>query len=109
MKITALILLIVGLGIGGFGAYGYFLSGDYDQCRRADAAAEEKLNAARAAHGTSEEAALIKEARMEADSQEFWCRNAKRTEQWTALTGLGGVVAIVIAGGVLGFARKPGN
>jgi hypothetical protein len=107
MKIIGVILLVVGIGLSALGGYGYFFSDDYEQCRRASSMAEEKLNEARAAQGTSREAALIKEARMEVDSQEFFCRNAKRTEQGTMLAGLGGLAAIIVSIVVLVIRRKP--
>ncbi len=106
MKMIAFILLLVGIGLTLVGGYGYCFSGDYEQCRRAISMAEEKLSEARAAQGTSRESALMDEVRMENDSQEFWCRNAKRTEQWTLLAGLGGLAAILISGVLLGISRK---
>ncbi len=109
MKLTAIILLIVGLAIGTFGGYVYLFSGDYEECSRAKAMAEEKLSAARAARGAETEAALIREARIENDSQEFWCRNAARTEQWSLLSGLGGLAAIIVSGSMLIIARKRAN
>jgi hypothetical protein len=108
MKIIAVILLIIGIGLSALGGYGYFFSDDYEQCRRSSLMAEEKLNEARAAQGTSREAALIKDARIEVDSQEFNCRNAKRTEQWTMLVGLGGLAAIIVSLVVLVIRRKSG-
>lgn len=108
MKIIAVILLVVGIGLSALGGYGYFFSDDYEQCRRADSIAEQKLNEARAAQGTTREAALIKEARMEADSQEFHCRNARRTERWTMFVGLGGIAAIIVSVVLLVIRRKPG-
>jgi hypothetical protein len=108
MKIIAVILLVVGIGLSALGGYGYFFSDDFEQCRRASLTAEEKLNEARAAQGTSREAALIKEARMEVDSQEFFCRNAKRTEQWTMLVGLGGFAAVIVSLVLLVIRRKSG-
>ena len=106
MKIGAVILLAIGLAIGTLGSYGYLFSGDYEQCRRAEAVAEERLKAASAAQGTAAEAELIKDARIETDSQEFWCRNAKQTEQASLLTGLGGIAAMVVSGATLIVARR---
>ena len=105
MKIIAVILLVLGLGLSALGA-GFFFSGDYEDCRRATSMAEEKLNEARAAQGTSREAALIKEARMEVDSQEFSCRNAKRSQQSAMLSGAGGLTAIIVSVVLLGVSRK---
>ena len=106
MKIIAVILLVIGIGLSVTGGYGYFFSGDYEQCRKASSMAEDKLSEAHAAQGTSKEAALIKEARIEVDSEEFNCRNARRTEQWTMLVGLGGLAAIIISVVLLGVSRK---
>ena len=108
MKIIAVILLVIGIGLSALGGFGYFFSGDYEQCRTATSMAEEKLSEARAAQGTPKEAELIKEARMETDSQEFFCRNARRTEQQTMLVGLGGLTAIIISVVLLRTSRKPG-
>ena len=106
MKIIAVILLFVGIGLSVTGGYGYFFSEDYEQCQRAGSVAEAKLKEARAAQGTSAEAALIKEARMETDSQEFYCRNAKWTQQWTMLAGLSGLAAIFVSVVLLVISRK---
>jgi hypothetical protein len=96
MKIIAVILLVVGVGLGVLAA-GFFFSEDHEQCRRSISMAEEKLNEARAAQGTPREAALMEEARIEVDSQEFACRNARRTQQSALLAGLGGLAAIIVS------------
>ena len=108
MKIIAVILLIAGLGGSALGGYGYFFSADYEVCQRYNAAAEEKLNEARAAQGTPGEAALIEEARLEVDSAARACRNAKGTQQWTMLVGLGGLTAIIVSVVLLVIPRKRG-
>jgi hypothetical protein len=97
MRIIAVILLIVGLGLSAIGGYGYFFSADYERCARYNAAAEEKLKEARAAQGTPREAATMEEARLEVDSATRACRDARGTAQWTMLVGLGGVAAIIIS------------
>jgi hypothetical protein len=105
MKIIAVIVLVLGIGLTALGA-GFFFSADYEDCKRATAMAEEKLNEARAAEGTPREAELIKEARLEVDSQEFSCRNAKRTQQSALLAGPGGLAAIVVSVVLLVISRK---
>ena len=105
MKIVAVILLILGIGLTVLGA-GYLFSSDGEVCQRYDAAAKEKLAEAQAAQGTPKEKALMEEARMEVDSAERACRNARSTRQTGLLTGPGGLVAIVVAGVLLVFSRK---
>ena len=105
MKIIAVILLVLGLGLSALGA-GFFFSADYEDCQRATAIAQEKLTEARAAEGTPREAELIKEARLEVDSQEYSCRNAKRTQQSAMLAGPGGFAAIIASAVLLVFSRK---
>jgi len=105
MKIVAVILLVLGLGLSVLGA-GFFFSADYEHCKRATAMAEEKLKEARAAEGTPREAALIEEARLEVDSQEFSCRNARRTQQSAMLAGPGGIIAIIVSALLLVVSRK---
>ena len=49
MKIGAVILLVLGIGLSAVGAYGYFLSSDYVRCTTQSSIAKEKLNEASAA------------------------------------------------------------
>jgi hypothetical protein len=109
MKIIAVILLIVGIGLSAVGTYGFFFSADYEDCQRATSMAEEKLNEARAAQGTSREAALTEEARIEVDSEERLCRNARWTWQSALLLGLGGLTAIIVSVLLLVISRKRGK
>ena len=106
MKIIAIILLVAGIGLSAVGAYGYFFSEDYELCKRNSSIAEQRLNEARAAQGTPREAALLEEARLEVDSAEWACRNARRTQQWTMLVGLGGIAAIIVSVALLVISRK---
>lgn len=96
MKLIAVIVLVLGIGLTVLGA-GFLLSSDNDVCQSYNRTAEEKLKEADAAHGTSREAELIKEARMEIDSAERACRNAKRTQQSAMLAGPGGLAAIGVS------------
>jgi len=93
MKIIAVIVLVLGIGLSVLGA-GFLLSSDNEVCQSYNRAAEEKLREADAAHGTPREAELIEEARMEVDSAERACRNAKRTQQSAMVAGPGGLAAI---------------
>ncbi|GEM_PF-5322961 len=106
MKISVVILLIVGLILSAFAGYGYFFSEDEAQCQIATSRAAEKLKEANAALGTVGEPDLLEEARMEVNSQEFWCRNLKRTQQQAMLVGLGGIIAFVGGLVLLLAARK---
>ncbi len=105
MKIIAVIVLVLGIGLTALGA-GFVFSADYENCQRDTAMAEQKLNEARAAEGTPREAELIKEARLEVDSQEFSCRNAKRTQRSAMLAGLGGLTSIIVSVVLLVVSRK---
>jgi Flp pilus assembly protein TadB len=106
MKIIAVILLVLGIGLCAVGAYGYLFSSDYEQCQRQSALAAEKLKEARAAQGTPREAALIEEARLEVDSEQQLCRYWRQTQQSALLFGLGGVVAIIVSVLLLVISRK---
>ena len=105
MKIIAAILLVVGIGLGVLSA-GYFFSEDSELCQRSNSLAEQKLNEARAAQGTSRGAALMQEARLEVDSAEWACRNARRTQQSALFSGLGGLTAIIVSVVLLVISRK---
>jgi hypothetical protein len=105
MKIIAVIVLVLGIGLSVLGA-GFLLSSDNEVCQSYNRAAEEKLKEAEAARGTPSEGELIKEARMEVDSAERACRNATRTQQSAMLAGPGGLAAIVVSVGLLIFSRK---
>ena len=106
MKIIAVILLVLGIGLCAVGAYEYFFSADYEQCQRQSTTAAEKLNEARAAQGTPRETALTKEARLEVDSEERLCRYWKQTQQSALLLGLGGCGAIIVSVLLLVVSRK---
>ncbi|MCM3905373.1 MAG: hypothetical protein ND866_27060 [Pyrinomonadaceae bacterium] len=105
MKIIAVIVLILGIGLTVLGA-GYFFSSDGELCQRYDAAAKEKLAQAEAAQGTPREAKLMEEARLEVDSAERACRNARSTRQSALLATPGGIIAIVSSGVLLVFSRR---
>ena len=44
MKIIAVILLVVGIGLSALGAYGYFFSGDQERCQSLRSEALELFN-----------------------------------------------------------------
>lgn len=106
MKIIAVILLVLGIGLSAVGAYGYLFSSDYEECQRQSSIAAEKLNEARAAQGTPREAALTEEARLEVDSEERLCRYWRQTQQSALLLGLGGFTAIIVSILLLVISRK---
>jgi hypothetical protein len=105
MKIIAVILLVLGIGLSVLGA-GFLFSSDYERCQRLNSDAEQRLSEARAAQGTPSEAELMEDARLEVDSAERACRNAKRTQQSAMLTGPGGLVAIIASAVLLFVSRK---
>jgi len=94
MKIIAVILLVPGIGLGVLAA-GLFFSPGSEVCQRYNSAAAEKLKEADAAQGAPREAAAIEEARLEVDSAERTCRNARDTRQSSMLAGPGGLAAII--------------
>ena len=105
MKIIAVIVLVLGIGLSALGA-GFLLSSDDEVCQSYNRAAEEKLKEAESAQGTPREAELIEEARLEVDSAERACRNAKRTQQSAMLAGPGGLTAILVSIVLLVRSRK---
>ena len=105
MKIMAVILLVLGIGLTALGA-GLFFSADYENCKRDTATAEKKLNEARAAQGTAREAELMEEARIEVDSQESSCRNANRTTRSAMVAGPGGITTIIVSALLFVVSRK---
>lgn len=106
MKIIAVILLVVGVAVSGLSAYAYFFTADIENCERSSALAEEKLKEAQGALGTAREAALMKEVRLEVDSAERACRQARQTRQSALLVGLGGLLTIIVSAVLLRFSRK---
>ena len=106
MKIIAVILLIVGAVVGGLAAYAYFFTADIENCERSSALAEEKLREAQGAMGTPREAALMKEVRLEVDSAERACRQARQTRQSALFAGLGGLVPLILSAVLLRISRK---
>lgn len=108
MKIIAVILLVLGIGLSALGA-GFFFSSDNEVCQSYNSAADEKLKEASAAQGTPREAALVEEARLEVDSAERACRNARRTQQSAMLTAPGGLAAIIVSIVLLVVSRKRGT
>ncbi len=108
MKIVAVTLLVLGIGLTVLGA-GYFFSSDSELCQRYDSAAKEKLAEAQAAQGTPREAKLMEEARPEVDSAERACRNARRTQQSAMLAGPGGFAAIIVSVLLLVISIKRGK
>ena len=61
MKMVALILLVVGIGLSGTGVYLSYFIEEQTTCPRYLSEAETKLSAAKAAAGTPREAALKEE------------------------------------------------
>ncbi len=106
MKIIAVILLVVGLGLSALGAYGYFFSGDQESCQSLRSEALELFNQALAAEGTPKGAALAEEARGVSGVADVACRNARQTQQSALLAGLGGLAAIIVSVVLLVISRK---
>ena len=106
MKIIAVILLIVGLGCGALGAYGYLFSEDQGRCLSFRSEAEQLFKKALAAEGTPSGAALAKEAREVSEVADVACRNARQTQQSVLLAGLGGFTAIIVSLVLLIISRK---
>lgn len=108
MKIIAVILLVLGIALSALGA-GLLFSSDYERCQRYNSEAERRLSEARAARGTPTEGQLMEEARLEVDSAERACRNAKRTQQSAMLTGPVGLTAIIVSVILLFISQKRGK
>jgi hypothetical protein len=99
-KIIAVVLLVVGVGLGALGAYGYFFSEAQERCdKAADKAAERMIAVARTG-------SVSEELRRESERLEVECENARQTRQRGMLMGLGGVASIIISVVLLFIARK---
>ena len=106
MKIIALVLLVVGIGLSALGAYGYFLNADQERCLSLRSEAVELFNKALAAEGTPRGAALTQEAREVSGVADVACSNARQTQQSALLAGLGGVTTVIVSVLLLVIARK---
>lgn len=109
MKIIAVILLVLGIGLSALGAYGYFFSEDQQRCQSLRSEALDLFNQARAAEGTSRGAALAKEARGVSEVADIACRNATRTQQTVRLLGLSGFAAVIVSVLLLVISRRRGK
>lgn len=90
MKMVALILLVVGIGLSGTGVYLSYFIEEHATCPRYLSEAETKLSAAKAAAGTPREAALKEEASIAMAGAESVCSYAKQIKQNGMLMMLGG-------------------
>ena len=106
MKIIAVILLAIGIGLSALGAYGYFFSEDQQRCLSLRSEALELSNQAVAAEGTPRGAELSKEAREVSGVADVACKNASLTRQTVMLAGLGGLAAIIVSVVLLIVSRK---
>ena len=106
MKIIAVILLAVGIGLGGLGTYGYFFSEDRARCQTLRSEALALSEQALAAEGTPKGAALSQEARETSGVADVACKNASQTQQTVLMTGLGGIAAIIVSVVLLIISRK---
>ena len=106
MKIIAVILLVVGIGLSALGTYGYFFSEDQQHCLNLRSEAVELFKQAQAAEGTPKELALAEEAREVSGVADVACRNARQTQQSVLMLGLGGLAAIIVSVALLVISGK---
>ncbi len=105
-KIIAVVLLVVGIGLGALGVYLYFLSEDNARCQRFRSEAVALYEQALAAEGTPRGAALAEDGRVKTGVADVACRYASRTRQNGMLTGLGGLASIIASVVLLVISRK---
>jgi hypothetical protein len=105
-KIIAVILLAVGVGLVGAGAYLSYFIEEQATCGRYRADAERKSIAATAAAGTPKEAALKEEAGIATSGAEGVCGYARQSKQNGMLMMSGGLVSILASVALLIFARQ---
>ena len=106
MKIIAVILMLVGIGLGSLSLYGYFFSEDQGRCESLRSEALALFEQARVAEGTPKGAALAEEARETSGVAEVACRNASQSQQSMLMLGLGGVVALIVSVLLIFISRK---
>ncbi len=105
-KIIAVVLLVVGIGLGALGVYLYFLSEDNARCQRFRSEAVALFEQARAAEGTPRGTELAQEARVRNGGADTACRNAGQTRQNGMFAGLGGLASIIASVVLLVISRK---
>lgn len=106
MKVVAVVLLVVGIGLTVTGVYlGYFIE-EQTTCGRYLSNAERKLSAAKAAAGTPGEAALKEEASIAMSGAESVCSYARQSKQNGMLMMLGGLISIIASVGLLIVSRR---
>ena len=106
MKIIAIVLLVVGLGLMGTGAYLSYFIEEQTTCGRYLSAAQTKSAAAKAAAGTPKEASLKEEASAALAGAESVCSYARQSKQNGMLLMLGGLISIIAAIALLVFSRR---
>jgi hypothetical protein len=95
-KVIAGIFLLVGIGLATL-CGGYFSSEDQERCERYRATAVGLLEQARALEGTPKSAAFAEEARIESETADVACKNARQTRQRARLAAAGGLASIIVA------------
>lgn len=105
-KVVAVILLVAGIGMAGFGVWQYYLREAQGLCRTRTAGALNKLIAARAAAGTPQAKQLTEDAETAVVGAQSECEFAKSCRQDGMLLGAGALVSIIISIGVLIFSRR---
>jgi len=106
MKIIAVILLVVGIGVIGTGVYLSYFIEEQTTCPRYLSEAERKSSAARAAAGTPREAALREEASIAMSGAESVCSYARQSKQNGMFMMLGGLISIIASVALLIFSRR---
>jgi hypothetical protein len=97
MKVVAVILLVAGIGLGGFGVWQYYLRETQSLCRVKTAGAMRKLIAARAAAGTPQAKQLTEDANTAVVGAQSECEFARSCKQDGMLLGSGALVSIIIS------------
>ena len=106
MKVVAVILLVIGIGLGGFGVWQYYLREAQNLCRAKTTGALTKLIAARAAVGTPQAKKLTEDAQTAVVGAQSDCEFAKSCGQDGMLLGAGALVSIIVSIGLLIVSRR---
>lgn len=106
LTIGAVILLVAGIGLSGFGVWQYYLREEQALCGEYTAGAIKKLNLAKAAAGTPQEQALKSDADDALAGAQSVCQIARESKQNGMMLGLGGFISIIISIALLFFLRR---
>jgi Flp pilus assembly protein TadB len=107
MKIVAVILLVVGIGLIATGAYLSYFIEEQTTCARYLSDAERKSSAAKAAAGTPQEETLRSDASDAMAGAQTVCQIARQSKQNGMWMMSGGLISSIASVALLIFSRRP--